>query len=123
VPNPQPAAVLVDSSEPMWRSRKIPKETTDPNPPNLKRHEMTATEWLKLVEQSGGDAIVDKVIQAPGAQRALITLKPNSRGKTLKLALQQIAQKEKYLDGPAATDSFFTIVNTKLNRAPWEEED
>ena len=43
---------------------------------------MTATEWLRLEEEAGGDAIVDKVIKAPGGQRALVTLKPNSRGKT-----------------------------------------
>jgi hypothetical protein len=120
-PNPQPAAVMVDSSEPMWRSRKIPKQSVDPNPPNLQRYEMTSTEWLQLVEEAGGDAIADKIIQAPGAQRALITLKPGSRGKTLRLALKQIAQKEEYLDGPAAADQFFTIVNTKLTQAPWEE--
>jgi hypothetical protein len=122
-PDPQPAAVLVDSSEPMWRSRKIPKETVEPNPPNMKHHEMTPTEWLRLVEEAGGDAIVDKIVVAPGAQRALVTLKPGARGKTLRLALRQVAQKEDYLDGPAAVDQFFTIINTRLNRAPWEEED
>ncbi len=121
--DPQPAAVLVDSSEPMWRSRKIPKEVADPNPPNSKRYELTPTEWLRLVEEAGGDPIVDKVVVAPGGQRALITLKPNARGKTLRLALRQLAQKEEFLDGPAAVDQFFTIVNTRLNRAPWEEED
>ena len=121
--DPQPAAVLVDSSEPMWRSRRIPKEAMDPNPPNAKRYEMTTTEWLRLEEEAGGDAIVDKVIQAPGGQRALVTLKPNSRGKTLRLALRLVAQKEPYLDGPTAADQFFTVVNAKLNRAPWEEED
>ena len=122
-PNPQPAAVLVDSSEPMWRSRRIPKEIIEPDPPNMKRHEMTPTEWLRLEEEAGGDAIVDTIVVAPGAQRALVTLKANSRGKTLRLALRQVAQKEDYLDGAAAVDQFFTIINTRLNRAPWEEED
>lgn len=122
-PHPQPAAVLVDSSEPMWRSRRIPKEVTDPNPPHMKQHEMTATEWLRLEQEAGGDSIVDKIVVAPGAQRALITLKPGSRGRTLRLALRQIAQKENYLDGPASADQLFTIINTRLNRAPWEEEE
>jgi hypothetical protein len=107
----------------MWRTRNIPKEVTDPNPPNSTRKEMTPTQWLRLEEEAGGDAIVDKIVKAPGAQRALITLKPNSRGKNLRLALRQVAQKENYLDGPAAADQFFTIINTKLTRAPWEEED
>lgn len=95
----------------------------DPNPSNAKRYEMTTTEWLRLEEEAGGDAIVDKVIQAPGGQRALVTLKPNSRGKTLRLALRLVAQKEPYLDGPTAADQLFTVINAQLNRAPWEEED
>ena len=120
---PQPAAVLVDASEPMWRRRTIPVETTDVHPPHSKRYEMVATEWLRLEEQSGGDAIVDTIIRAPGGQRALITLKPGARGKTLKLALRRLAMTAVYLEGPAAVDEFFTVVNTRLTRAPWEEED
>lgn len=120
---PQPAAVLVDASEPMWRSRKIPKIIIDPNPPNLQRSEMTDVEWLKLEQQAGGDPIVDQIIKAPGAQRALITLKPNSRGKRLKLALRHIALKEAYLDGPSATDQLYTLIEAILNRTPWEEEE
>ena len=120
---PQPAAVLVDASEPMWRSRKVPKKVVDPNPPNAQRYEMADVEWLKLEQQAGGDPIVDKVVRAPGAQRALITLKPNSRGKKLKLALRHIALKEPYLDGPAAADQVYTVVDAILNRAPWEEEE
>jgi hypothetical protein len=121
--DPQPAAVMVDSSEPMTRGRKIPTKQINPNPPNDARWMLTETQWLDLIEESGGDAIVHKIIMAPGGQRALITLKPNSRGKHLKLALRKIAMKEAYLDGETAADEHFTIVTTRLNRAPWEEED
>ncbi len=120
---PQPAAVLVDASEPMWRQRTVPKEITEAYPPYSKRYEMKATEWLKLEEKAGGDAIVDKIIRAPGAQRALITLKPGARGKSLQLALRRIAMTAVYLEGPTAVDELFTVVDTLLTRAPWEEED
>ena len=93
VSEPQPAAVLVDASEPMWRSRRIPVESFDPNPPNASRCEMTPVQWLQLEQEAGGDAIVGSIIRAPGGQRALITLNANAR------------------------------VNTRLSRAPWEEED
>lgn len=122
-PTPQPAAILVDASEPMWRSRKIPRKVVDPNPPNLERYEMTEVQWLTLEPQADGDPIVDKIVKAPGAQRALIILKPNSRGQKLKLALRHIAMKEDYLDGPSATDQRYTVVEAILNRAPWEEEE
>ena len=123
VPDPQPAAVLVDASEPMWRSRTIPVESIDPNPPNASRYEMTPVQWLKLEQEAGGDAIVGSIIRAPGGQRALITLSANARGKTLRLALRKVALTQDYLDGPLAADQLFTIVNTRLSRAPWEEED
>ena len=120
---PQPVAVLVDASAPMWRSRKIPIEVTSVVPPHMKQFEMLDREWLRMGQQGGGDAIVDKVVKAPGGQRALITLKPGSRGKTLKLALTHVAMTQPFLDGSAAVDETFTILDTRLTRAPWEEED
>lgn len=122
-PAPQPAAVLVDASEPMWRSRRIPVESIDPDPPHASRYEMAPVQWLKLEEVAGGDAIVASVIRAPGGQRALVTLGANARGKTLRLALRKVAMTQDYLEGPGATDEFYTIVDTLLDRAPWEEED
>ena len=120
---PQPAAVLVDSSAPMWRSRRVPVEVAVPTPPHLKQYEMQTLAWLRMGEESGGDAIVDKVVQAPGGQRALITLKPNARGKTLRLALTKVAMTQPFLDGPSAVNETFTIVDTRLTSAPWEEDD
>jgi hypothetical protein len=39
------------------------------------------------------------------------------------LALRLIAHTEAYLDGPAATDQFYTILDDKLTVAQWEETD
>jgi hypothetical protein len=122
-PTPQPAALLLDASEPMWRSRHIPREVTDLEPAGNKRYELEPVEWLKLEEQSGGDPVVDRIVCAPGAQRALVTLKPNSRGKRIRLALIRLAQKEPYLDGPGATDEFHTVTDLRFVQAPWEDED
>ena len=118
---PQPAAVIIDASEPMWRSRRLPTELTDPGPNGGTRYEMLVKTWLQLVQQPGGDAIVDQIVPSPGGQRALITLKPGSRGKRLRLALRKIAQTEKYLDGPGAADQFHTVADLILTGAPWEE--
>jgi len=82
---------------------------------------MLVKTWLQLVQQPGGDAIVDQIVPSPGGQRALITLKPGSRGKRLRLALRKIAQTEKYLDGPGAADQFHTVADLILTGAPWEE--
>jgi hypothetical protein len=120
-PDPQPAAVLVDASEPMWHGHPIPTDVTDPGPAAAKRYELRPAPWLQLAQQAGGDDIVDHIVRAPGAQRALVTLKANARGKHLKLALQRVAHTEPYLDGPGATDQFFTVLDLALVAAPWEE--
>ena len=87
---PQPAAILVDSSEPMWRSRPLPTLITDPPPGAAQRYQMTSQLWMDLVQQVGGD---------------------------------NIAHSEAYLDGPSATNQFYTILDNKLTVAPWEETD
>lgn len=123
VPNPQPTALLIDSSEPMWRSRPIPIDVTDPGPAAARRFELRPSPWLQLAQQAGGDDLVDHIVQSPGGQRALVTLKPNSRGKHIRLALKRLAHIEAYLDGPGAVDQFFTILDLVLDVAPWEETD
>jgi hypothetical protein len=122
-PLPQPAAILVDGCEPIYRSRPIPTLLTDPPPTAAQRYELVSQAWLDLAQQTGGDDIVDQIVPAPGGQRALVTLKPGSRGKRIVLALRRIAHTEAYLDGPGATDQFYTILNSLLTAAPWEEVD
>jgi hypothetical protein len=107
----------------MWRSRPIPTEVTDPGSAVGKHYEMVPAPWLDLVQQTGGDAIVDQIVRAPGGQRALVVLKPGARGKHLRLALRRIAQTQSYLDGPGATDQFYTVLDLLLSNAPWEEVD
>ena len=107
----------------MWRSRPLPTLITDPPPGAAQRYQMTSQQWMDLVQQAGGDNIVDQIVAAPGGQRALVTLKANSRRKHIMLALRRIAHSEAYLDGPSATDQFYTILDNKLTVAPWEETD
>lgn len=119
---PEPAAVMIDASEPIWRSRAIPMEVTDDDPSAGKRYKLVPTEWLTLVDQTGKDTVVDRIVRAPGGQRALVTLKKDARGKNIRLALKQIAQKKEYLDDLNAVDKFEPVIDMIFMKAPWEED-
>jgi hypothetical protein len=120
---PQPVAVLIDSSEPMFRSRSIPEEVVDGGLAAAKRFEMVSRAWLEVVEQAGGDALVAEIVPAPGGQRALVTLQPGARGGHLKVALHRIVFPQAHLDGTGAVDQFSAILDLTLDHAPWEEVD
>ncbi len=118
---PQPAALLLDASEPIYRTRALPTEVTSDDPVPITRIELVERAWLTLEESSGGGHIVDHIVYAPGRQRALITFKAGSRSKVLGLDLVRRAFTEPYLDGAGATDRRFQIVAETLRQAPWEE--
>ena len=120
---PAPAPVLIDASEPLRRTRMLPREIASDDETPVTRLELVAQEWLNVAEGPGGDAIIDRLIHAPGAQRLLMTLKPGSRGKILQADLVRRAFPLPYLDGAGASDARYPILAETLARAPWEEED
>ncbi|WP_299046105.1 hypothetical protein [uncultured Tateyamaria sp.] len=123
--DPQPAAMLLDASEPLHRTRPLPQEVTEEDPDGIAitRWRLEPTPWLSIAEASSSDDVIDKTLFAPGAQRALITLKPGSRGKALRLNMIRKAFSEPYLDEGLSGDTEIEIVATDLTRAPWEEEE
>jgi len=119
--DPQPAALLLNASEPVHRTRALPAEVTSDDAVPVTRIELVEQAWLTIEEGGDSGGIVDNIVFAPGRQRALITFKPGSRSKILGLDLVRRAFTEPYLDGAGATDSRFRIVSETLRHAPWEE--
>jgi hypothetical protein len=118
---PQPAAVLVDASEPLWRARPYAAKVTDNSGPiTTERWQLQDREWLRLDLGTGSDPViaVNGLIRAPGNQRGLVVLAPSSRGKTLKLDLIEPASPESYLNTP---ESRVRVVDITFAKAPWEE--
>lgn len=81
---------------------------------------MENKDWLQLELGQGSDPVIasDGLIRAPGDQRALIVLAPNSRGQVLRLDLVRVAFTESYLNTP---ETRFAAVELTFERAPWEE--
>lgn len=118
---PQPAGVMIDATEPMWRSRPYPSEVTDDTGPvAAQRWVLAETEWLQLQDQSGAGVVAaNGLIRAPGAQRTLIVLAPDARGKTLKIDLVNLAFPA--LPFLNQTEQRATLIELVLDHAPWDE--
>ena len=118
---PQPVAVIIDAPEPLWRSRLIPTKVVDPVPDAPQRYEMKPAVWLQLQQLAGSPDVVAKIIPAPGGQRAIVILKPGSRGKGLALGLKRTQFPEPYLNDPSVPAAPVKITYVSLLSAPWEE--
>lgn len=119
---PQPEAVLIEATEPIWRSRPYPEEITDDSGPvTAQRWVLKDTEWLSIQDMSGAGVVAtDGLIRAPGAQRSLIVLAANARGKTLKIDMVSKAfpPTMPFLN---QTEGRATLIELPFDHAPWEE--
>jgi hypothetical protein len=116
---PQPAAIMIDATEALSRSRKYPKQITDTTVSDApKRWILETREWLTL--RGGGDAgVVAGIVYAPGNQRAFVVLAPNSRGKHVTVDLVSLAMPDlPFLDNG---EQAHPLVDIGLHHAPWEE--
>jgi large repetitive protein len=125
---PQPVAVVVESSEPLWRSRLIPTEVFAPPDASDPTHKWWAArpaDWLFLANSTtppaGGDlprAAVTRVVQGPGSTRAIVLLGAGARGAEVRLDLVSAADKL-----AVTPEKRTTAVRVSLLHAPWEVED
>jgi hypothetical protein len=119
--DPQPAAVLVDAIEPLFRSRNYPSKTTDSTGPSpAERWVLAPREWLLLraTAATAGTVAAGGIVVAPGGQRALIVLAPGQRGQRLTLELVAPAFADlPFLD---PNDRTVTVFDMTFAAAPWE---
>ena len=115
-PLPQPVAVVLDANEALWRRRLAPARVTpvDPQDPRGARWISQPFQWLGL--QSSGTAVVNRVVEAPGGQRAVVLLAPAQRGRRLELNLVR-ANDPVTGSGAAAA----LVANLTFVAAPWED--
>jgi hypothetical protein len=118
---PQPEAVLIDATEPLWRSRPYPSQIADDTGPvTAQRWVLSDTDWLTLEDKSPAGVVAPNgIIKAPGAQRGLIVLAAGARGKTLRIDL--VSKAFPMLPFLNQTEQRFTLIELPLAQAPWEE--
>jgi hypothetical protein len=120
--DPQPAAVLVDATEPLFRSRNYPSKVTDATGPvPSERWVLAPREWLLLRASAATAATLapNGIVVAPGGQRAIAVLAPGQRGKELALELVAAAFADlPFLD---PNERAVTVFDMMFTAAPWEE--
>ena len=125
---PQPIALVLESSEPLWRSRLLPTVVTGPVDAVDPTHQWWKAmpgDWLFLAGSTApvaaGDfprAVVTRIIHCPGDTRAIALLAPGARGQEVRLDLVVAADPV-----AASPEKRATAVRMALLRAPWEVED
>ena len=125
---PQPFAVVLESSEPLWRSRVVPTVIPAPTDAPDPTHTYWAgrpADWLSVVASAvppaAGDqprAAISRIVRGPGGTRAIAILAAGSRGTEARLDLRTAPDQ---LAGTAA--SAVTAARVSLAAAPWEVED
>jgi len=116
---PQPAAIMIDATAPLSRSRHYPKKITDATTPDAaSRWILADREWLTV--RPGGDAgAVAGVVWAPGNQRAFVVLAAGARGKRVTADLVEAAMAD--LPFLNQVERVNPLVDLTLTHAPWEE--
>jgi hypothetical protein len=125
---PQPFAVVLESSEPLWRSRVVPTVVAAPPDSPDPTHTYWAArpaDWLNVVASAAPVAASDppragiaRIVRGPGGTRAVAILAAGSRGAEARLDLQRAA--DQLAQTPQAA---VTATRVSLLRAPWEVED
>jgi hypothetical protein len=116
---PQPTAVLIETTEPLWRQRKTPAEITGED--QVKQFTLQPETLLDLTDTSAGGALVTRFIFSPGGGRTLVLLKAAARGGQLTLALNRYHCPlfEFELNSNVETTG---LLDVSLAVAPWEEQ-
>lgn len=114
---PQPVALLLETTEPLWRWRQVPEEVTDQA--GTRRWQLRPKPWLDVIEPSGAASVVTRFVSSAGGGRTLALLRPGARGGTLNLALRQTHHD--LFDGDHAVETT-KLATASLAMAPWEAE-
>lgn len=117
---PQPTALLLDCSEPLWRERERADLVTIAGT-DIEHWELGRAPWVEPRRAAGSTTTVTRTVRTPGGQRGLMFLAPNSRGTHLLVELLRRAFTAPYLDGAAAVDEAEAVADITFTRAPWEE--
>jgi len=124
-----PVAVIIDSPEPVWRTREAPLAHTDAST-GLSWWTMGEQDWLTVGQAPMGmpgetnRVPLTRVIRNNAGTRLACLLGGLPRGPVtpeVHLALDRVVDPSGLLDAPGLTATHDTLVQLQVGRPPWEE--
>lgn len=116
-------ALLIDSPEPLWRSRLEPELVTVSGPEGDMQHWVStphvSLELVELVDPPGSDSAVERFVRSPSGTRTLALLRPGA--SVLNVALRQHAIG--LLDSANPTTDAVLLAGTLPTTPPWSSVD
>ncbi|MFE7375673.1 hypothetical protein ACFU6E_13400 [Bacillus cereus] len=112
----QPFALLIETTEPIWRWRDVPEEVKDEH--DTYRYELVSEVWLDMFESTAGNKLVSRFVYSTSCDRTLVILKPASKGSKLPLSLRRY--NHKLFEGNTNTE-VVELQPVSLEKAPWED--
>ncbi|MDC0759247.1 hypothetical protein POF51_00935 [Brevibacillus sp. AG] len=113
----QPFALLIETTEPLWRWRDVPQEVIDQH--GTRRYQQQPCAWLDVFETSASMRLVSRFVHSSGGGRALVVLNPSSGGGTLSLTLRRTHHT--LFEGNTAVKTA-VLKTVSLAMAPWEDQ-
>jgi hypothetical protein len=116
-----PCAILIDSTEPLWRTRKEPSFTNPiPSDPSFKIVTVDSKPAMEVTEQGGPS--FSGYVTSPGGTRTVAVFKPGfappAAGTDVQVALHRFASAN--YNTPDEVRPFINI--TVMPSAPWEND-
>ncbi len=113
---PQPSAVLVETPEPLWRWRDVPREVPDSR--GTRRYQLRPQPWLDVVATSERDPLILGFVHSTDGARTLVMLQAAARGQLLGLELRRTHQT--LFEGNQDEEKA-ALAAVSLATAPWED--
>jgi hypothetical protein len=113
VSSAQPAAILIETPEPLWRERMVPGLVGDAQ--GTQRYQLVPAPWIGVTETSAGQ--VTSLVHSTEGGRTLALLRENARGATVTLSLQR--HRHLLIEGDETVETT-TLFTAALVAPPWE---
>lgn len=115
-----PVAVMIETTEPLWRDRGVPQELPDAH--GTCRYQLQSQPWLEVTEnESAAGRLVSRFVRATSGDRTLAILEPWVPNTGGALSLELCRHHHRLFEGDTDDEDALLVALHLDPRAPWEQ--